>query len=154
MNEGTRKKLVYGLLVAAIIFGAYNFVQPRRKPALTLGDTALNTTTGAGAATVQGKTIDVAAKEAESWGRDPFRAGASPSQVPKLAHKVESTAAPLPTWRLSGIIFNTHQPLALINGRMVGVGDKVDEARVSKIEQTKVTIIYNGAPIDLRVSKG
>lgn len=158
MNESTRKKLMYGTLVAAILFGAYNFMQPRKHAPGQTSDAAVQTAdVVAGAGTLQAKTIDVAQKQAEPWGRDPFRAGSSPSNIPSASaapRKAVVPAVPIPIWRLSGIIFNSKQPLALINGKMVGVGDQVDQARVSKIDQTKVTIIYNGTQIDLHVTKG
>jgi hypothetical protein len=158
MNESTRKKLMYGILVAAVLFGAYNFMQPRKHAPGQTGDAAVQTADViAGTGPLQAKTIDIAQKQAEPWGRDPFRAGSTSSNTPSVSaapRKAVAPAVPIPIWRLSGIIFNAKQPLALINGKMVGVGDQVDQARVSKIDQTKVTIIYNGTQIDLHVTKG
>jgi hypothetical protein len=67
---------------------------------------------------------------------------------------VAKPAAVVPGFRLSGIIYNAKQPMAVINGQMVGVGDEIDQARVKYIDRSKVTIIYNGSAIDLLVSKG
>jgi hypothetical protein len=57
-------------------------------------------------------------------------------------------------WSLTGIIDNGSTPLAFINGKMVKVGDLVDQARVVKIEKHKVTLSHNGTEIFLRVNKG
>jgi hypothetical protein len=158
MSESSRKKLMYGILVAAVLFGVYNFMQPRKQaPGQTADAAGQVSAVNAGIGPAQGKTIDIAQKQSESWGRDPFRSGSTPSNSAPtpVAPRIAAVAAvPMPTWRLSGIIFNSKQPLALINGKLVGIGDQVDQARVSKIDQTKVTIIYNGTPIDLHVTKG
>ncbi len=155
MTERGRKKLMYGVLIAAVLFGIYNFAQPRKQTNLSAPS---GSTQSAVAAPIPApeKSINLAEKQAESWGRDPFRSGSTPDPAAPRVHTNATASAPAPTpvWRLTGIMFNKRQPMAFINGRMVGVGDEIDQARVSKIEQSKVTIIYNGNPIDLLITKG
>lgn len=155
MTEPGRKKLMYGVLVAAVIFGVYNFAQPRKKLASPADSFSAQASTTSPVAAPE-KSINVAEKQAEPWGRDPFRSGSTPAPaVTRPRVKVMSNpSVPQPVWHLTGIMFNKRQPMAFINGRMVGIGDEIDQAKVSRIEQSKVTIIYNGSPIDLLVTKG
>ncbi|MFZ1685648.1 MAG: hypothetical protein WAU88_16145 [Candidatus Zixiibacteriota bacterium] len=163
MNEATRKKVMYAILVAAIIFGVWNFTHPtnRRGP----GPTPEATTTGSALVdstavqVAQVSALDLTARQNQAWGRDPFTANSNVTarpavERPRTTAKPTATAAVVPGFRLSGIIYNKKTPMAVINGQMVGVGDEVDQARVKYIDQSKVTIIYNGSAIDLLVSKG
>jgi hypothetical protein len=49
-------------------------------------------------------------------------------------------APPKPSLRLQTIVFNPARPSAMINGKIVSVGDKVGEFRVSAITQTSATL--------------
>ena len=40
--------------------------------------------------------------------------------------------------KVQGIIFNSTQPLAIVNGQTVSVGDRVGDFQVNQITQTKV----------------
>jgi biotin carboxyl carrier protein len=73
-----------------------------------------------------------------------------PTAPPATATKVPAPApsvAPLgeapPDFRLNGIIYSS-VPSAIVNGRMVKVGDQVNGATVVAIEQTNVTLQVNG----------
>ena len=162
MNEANRMKVMYGILVAAIIFGVWNFTHPSKRPGpgptpnATTTCSALVDSTAVQVAHVS--ALDLTAKQNQSWGRDPFTANSNITARPAVERpRTTTTGAPaavIPGFRLSGIIYNKKQPMAVINGQMVGVGDEVDQARVKYIDQSKVTIIYNGSAIDLLVSKG
>jgi hypothetical protein len=53
-----------------------------------------------------------------------------------------------PAWpadlKLKGIFFSKANPRALINGKTVVVGDEINGIRVTKIEEDKVTVEWNG----------
>lgn len=147
MSESTRKKIVYAALVTAIIWGVYNFVPVTKSGTVVSSKT--NVTQMApepktASLTRIGKTINVADMKQKGWGTDPFRAGK------KSRAKIK---APKKVWKLSGIVFNETKPLAIINGKSVGVGDMIGDAKVIKIEREKVVIEYAGNSINLRVSK-
>jgi MSHA biogenesis protein MshK len=59
-------------------------------------------------------------------------------------------AAP-PTFRLQGITFSATAPSALVNGRTVFVGDEVDGAMVTRIDQRSVTLAVEGRTQVLRM---
>jgi len=52
-------------------------------------------------------------------------------------------------FELSGIIFSSNNPKAVINDNVVGVGDSVDGAKVLNITETMVKLEYNGDEISL-----
>jgi hypothetical protein len=78
---------------------------------------------------------------------------------PLSAPAPTSTPAPAPapappakaveqTWpadlKLMAIFFRQTNPLALINGKTLGVGDLIDGIRVTKIERDRVSVEWNG----------
>ena len=149
MSENNRKKILYAALVAAVIWGVYNFVPksqigtaPTSKPVVSRQ--AEPAVTSASFARID-KTINVADMKLKGWGSDPFRAG---------NRKIANKKAPKKVWKLSGIVFNDFNPLAIINGKSIGVGDTIEGAKVLKIERKKVVIEYAGNNISLWVSKG
>ena len=149
MSESTRRKILYAALVGAIIWGVYNFVPKSQKSTAIASKPAVSrqappAATSASFARID-KTINVADMKLKGWGSDPFRA-----RNKKTANK----KAPKKVWKLSGIVFNDFNPLAIINGKSIGVGDIIEGAKVLKIERKKVVIEYAGKSISLRVSKG
>ena len=131
MNESTRKKMMFGILAAAILFGIYNFMQPRRH-SISPSDSGNQTEVSVPASgQLQAKTIDVAKKESESWGRDPFTSGSTPSNT-ATAHvapkKAAVAAAPMPVWVLRG------GPDRMVDQIVVLHASSVEQARDSGIK--------------------
>jgi len=50
---------------------------------------------------------------------------------------------------LSGILYSEEQPMAVINGKRVTVGDTVKEAKVTRIKEDSVELIFNNKKIIL-----
>jgi hypothetical protein len=46
--------------------------------------------------------------------------------------------------KLTGIIFNQKNSIALINGHTIAVGDRINGVRVTKIERDRVSLEWNG----------
>lgn len=69
--------------------------------------------------------------------RDPTR----PSYLPS---ETASRTASAPSWRLESIIVSANRRLAVINGRVVGVNDRVNAARVVEILPYEVHLEYEG----------
>jgi hypothetical protein len=158
VNEQTRKRVMYGILVAAIIFGVWNFTHPTKSRYSRSNEVVAAVAAPAVADSTTSGAIDVSSRESMPRCRDPFTNSNTAASAPRPATPRQTQAtAPVqvvPGFRLSGIVYNSKQSVAVINGQMVGVGDEVDNARVQHIDQNKVTIIYNGIVIDLHVSKG
>ncbi|PWB76452.1 hypothetical protein C3F09_00340 [candidate division GN15 bacterium] len=154
MTEARRKKILYVVLVAAVIFGIYNFSQPRKRYVpgdMTQAEQSPAPTVAPAAPSRPPVNIDGLRKA--SWGRDPFRRVSHP-QPEHRNTPVVSQPESAPGWKLSAIVFSSSMPLAIVNGKAVKVGDIVDRAKVVAIDQKKVTLLYNGANIEIRVGKG
>lgn len=155
MTVAKRQKIMYGILVVALLWGGWNFTHPRKRtvtPQET--STPVAETTPAVQSTINKEVV--ASLEAQPWGRDPFSAS-STRRNEGAGQKSTSKQLPTPravSWSLTGIIDNGSTPFAFINGKMVKVGDLIDQARVVKIERQKVTLSHNGNEILLRVNKG
>jgi hypothetical protein len=89
---------------------------------------------------------------------------AAPAPAPAPVPTLSPAPAPLepakpvePAWpadlKLTGIFFRKTNPLALINGKTVGVGDDMDGIRVTKIENDRVTVEWNGKVRELKVNE-
>jgi hypothetical protein len=87
--------------------------------------------------------------------RDPFRPPEAiylkslpqeaQSQVPlQVAPSVSETPQVIrpPDLTLQGVIWNTYQPLAIINNQVVKIGDVIAEATVVDIDKTGIIIKY------------
>ncbi len=145
MSEKTRKMLVFLTLPLAVIWAVYNFM---------VGDAANDAGNTTPPPTVQAqpsaqqqtakKFIDIEEYEARPWGKDPFRALA----------KSSGASGPAPSWILSGIVFNSDDPMAIINRQSVRTGDVVDKATVVEIKQTEVVLDKGGSLFTIRVTKG
>lgn len=55
-----------------------------------------------------------------------------------------------PRWHLTGILVSTGRKLAMINDRLIGVGEKVDGARVRNIHGNSVELDIDGRLVVLR----
>jgi hypothetical protein len=77
---------------------------------------------------------------------------AAPVAVPPPAPEpVVIDLSTLPT--LQGILYSPRMPLAIIDGKTVGVGDKFGEYRVTEITKTTATIVgADGKPVRLTMS--
>lgn len=142
MSEILRKKVLYGVLALAIVWGAYNFDfgGTERKPDNVPQATA---EISPSAVTDAREQIDVAEYLDRAWGPDPFRTE---------SHTVPRAKESRPSWELSGIVYHPSRPLAVINKKTVTVGDTVDRATVVGIDRREVTIRFEGRNVTLRVT--
>lgn len=65
----------------------------------------------------------------------------------EAAKKVEEVI--LPMLNIQGLIWNTDTPQAIINGKVVKIGDTVEEVKIIDIEKAGLTIVYQGKTIFL-----
>ena len=152
MNDKTRKKIVFVVFIAAIIWGVYNFLPASKDKAQKTSSPSSATSpvieqTTPRPVSVNKSFIDVEEKALEQWGQDPFRA--NPKRQSKTPRTFQSKH-----WDLSGILYNDKYPVAIINKNPVKVGDTVNNAEIIKIDKKEVVIDYNGARITLTVAKG
>ena len=146
MNDRYRKGIVFGTLFLAIIWGIYNFLPKNKQSSSDSSSTASPTTMPAvSQMPAVEKSIDVAEMKRKSWGNDPFRA------IDKSSGNSETVEKP--RWKLSGIVYNSIKPLAIINGKSVAVGDKLGSASIVEIKKESVIVEHSGMRVTLKVSK-
>jgi len=146
MSERLRKGIVFGALFLAIIWGIYNFLPKSEQSPKDSGKTvSLETIPAVSQMAAVEKSIDVAEMKSKSWGNDPFRAIDKSTGYREIVEK--------PRWKLSGIVYNSVKPLAIINGKSVAVGDKLGNASIVEIRKTSVIVEHSGTRIMLKVTK-
>jgi hypothetical protein len=70
---------------------------------------------------------------------------AIPRPEPPITNAVAAVpATEFPTLKLQGVIWSPSRPSAVINGKSVFVGEKVERAVVTAIEQDSVKVTWNG----------
>lgn len=77
-----------------------------------------------------------------------FKPSRKPTAKKKAARKKRRSKKTSP-FELSGIIYDPAVPQAIINGRIVKVGDEVDGAKVIAIKEFSVTLKHNNNTITL-----
>lgn len=65
---------------------------------------------------------------------------------------VEPKAPPLPqpNFTVTGIIWNTDRPQAIINGQVVDIGDMVQEFKIESINQTAIEVSIQGVKMTVK----
>jgi len=86
--------------------------------------------------------LEAKAPPARAGLRDPFTMALAPG-TERAEQKLEEKPQPDLRFSLSAILWDEHQPVAAINGRMVRVGDLVGTGiTVARIEPTAVTLSF------------
>ncbi|MEA2031423.1 MAG: general secretion pathway protein GspB [candidate division Zixibacteria bacterium] len=146
MNESLRKKIVYGVAAIALVWAVYNFQSDSNKS--SKGNNLVTSERLVAESVVTRtpeKPLDVEHYQSLKWGSDPFRIPTKTQEV-----QVQQNI----NWNLSGIVYSSDNPMAIINATTVSVGDTVDNARVVKINRKMVILDYKGSQITLTVTKG
>jgi hypothetical protein len=73
-----------------------------------------------------------------------------PMRPPQSGAGVAPRNAGDPRWQVTGILISAGRKLAMINDRLIGVGEKVDGARVRSIHGNSVELDIDGQLVVLR----
>jgi len=73
-----------------------------------------------------------------------------PMRPPQSGASVAPRNVGDPRWQVTGILISTGRKLAMINNRLIGVGGKVDGARVRNIYANGVELDIDGQLVVLR----
>ena len=145
MNAKLRQKIIYALLVCAVIYAAFNFLGGKKEktPAGSTDPNAVNTST-----VIPSATIDYAYYDSLPWMADPFFRGQT------ITNRIPPVTVSDTGYTLNGILFDKFNPTAVINGRIVRRGDDINNARVIKIDKNQVTLeTQNKSNITLSLAK-
>jgi len=58
---------------------------------------------------------------------------------------------PPPQLTITGVVWNSDRPQAIVNGQVVDVGDKISEAEVIAIDNTGITISFQGKDFPIKI---
>jgi len=90
--------------------------------------------------------------------RDPFKeermegeGGEAKEKPPEKQMPVE--IKPLPSLQIQGIIWGSDLPQAIINNKVLKIGDTIEEARITGISKDKVTVFFGNQKYDLSTPK-
>ncbi len=148
MNENLRKKIIYAILPLVIIWAFFNLKTADNKNEISGRLATIQEVAKANSTETSNREKLSLEYDVKNWGKDPFHTVKKQKVAPK------KKAFNRPTWKLTGIMYNSSNPLAVINKKYVAEGEKVGSCKIIKIEQEKVIIEYNGQKYTLRVSKG
>lgn len=157
MTERTRKTMVFGLLIAACIWGYANLSgrktnHPAPPAEASTGEMADpgGAADPLGSATRPAEHVSdevAAAYDAKPWGKNPFYRGQQPTAASPL---IQETPAAL---HLLGILYRDVGAQALISGRIVAVGDTVLGYKITAITPDYVAVDNGVTNMKLRVKK-
>ncbi len=141
MSEKTRKKLVFGILILALIWAYFNFTGSGKKtagkPRTTVAVKPVRP--GLQASSEIGALPDSIYRSYDNkpWGKNPFYSEyrISSSEASALPEQIEL--------RLLGVVYRASRAHALINNKIVTVGDSLEGFRITDIYRDSV-IVNNG----------
>lgn len=146
MEEAKRKRALYWVLVFAILFGLLNLksimsIGKKRTiadldPTLTLPPVATVTPSVPDFFAYERLTPEKKARLALVFGRNPFYRGVEKAAV--------STGPLRPEFSVSAISLRGTSAFAVINGRVVQVGDWIEGFRVQAISEGKIVLNKDG----------
>jgi hypothetical protein len=93
--------------------------------------------------TIQRPAVDYSAQDL----RDPFMLKAGGKATPKIGQGGERK--PLPQLNVQGLIWGGKFPQAIINNKVVKVGDVLDNVEILEIDKDGVTVLFEGLQYDL-----
>jgi hypothetical protein len=140
MTEKRRKQIVYAVFVVAVIWGAFNLMGRRRIVETVPPESEPSVTVAAVTPDLQRQKP---ATVEPQWGRDPFaRGGTSIAAIPDEYE---------PALRLAAISITGGKAIAMIDGKMLSVGDQVNGWRVAAISKSGVRLESHGRQITLKI---
>lgn len=76
--------------------------------------------------------------------KEPVKAEAATPKPTTKTEKAQEKEIVLPSVEITGIVWNTNRPQAIINEHVVSIGDKIDDMIISDIRRSGIDIIYQG----------
>ncbi|RKX21892.1 MAG: hypothetical protein DRP51_03395 [Candidatus Zixiibacteriota bacterium] len=144
MDTRKRKNIIYILFVLAVCYGLYNLMIGFDKKSAELAPASHLQPVPR--TVMPANTIDIEKYSALGWGRDPFYRAKGKRPVVTYEEQIE--------WVLNGILYDKKAPTAVINKKIVGIGDKIDGATIIEITKTRVVLeIDNSEIITLQITK-
>lgn len=145
MDTKTRKNIVYILFVLTVIYGLYNLKNSFDKKSAEIAPPSQEQTTPL--SVIPANTIDIEKYSTLAWGNDPFYR-AKKGKKPVVTYEEQKE------WILNGILYDQKAPTAVINKKIVNIGDKINGAKIIDITKTKVVLTKeNSDTFTLQITK-
>jgi hypothetical protein len=84
--------------------------------------------------------------------RDPFKTALikeEPKKVPEKEAELPKPVLDLSTLNVQGIIWGVKNPQAIINDKVLTIGDLIEGAEILSIDKKGITLNFNGSILDL-----
>jgi type II secretory pathway component PulC len=143
MDPKKRKYIIYTLFVLAVIYGLANLES--KGPKTDTSSQPVPAPANRVPMRPSPNQIDIAKYNSLPWGKDPFvheTSTAGSAEVPSGA-----------VWELGGILYDDTNPAAIINSRIVRVGQSIEGARVLRINKKMVTLEKDGREFSITLEK-
>lgn len=76
--------------------------------------------------------------------KDPFQSNLKKEITIVTASVEEAAVLPLPALTIQGVIWGGSSPCAIINNKVVRIGDTIEGARITEIKKEGITVLFNG----------
>ncbi len=147
MDTKKRKLIVYIVFVLAAIYGFYNLKDNFDKKSTELAP-AIQKETIPQTTAIPPNSINIEQYSKLDWGRDPFFK--AKGSDPIISNSDNNQTG----WILNGILYDKKSPTAVINKKIVKLGDKINGAKIIKITKTKVVLKDDNSDIfSLHINK-
>ena len=67
-------------------------------------------------------------------------------EIPAL----EEPPLPIPTFKVTGIIWDSDRPQAILNGQIVDIGDNISDVMITEIRKSEIHGTFHGADITIK----
>ena len=104
----------------------------------------------------QAQSIDAPIQEGSGWPnkieykaeglKDPFE-----EEKIEINEQLQIETKPLPSLQIQGIVWGGGFPQAIINNKVVKVGDRIDEVQIINITESGITVLFENLKYDLSV---
>lgn len=151
MNEKLRKSIVFGIFIAAVIWGFFtSFGGDNKEARRSPSDRPAKSTPAVRPEIPEPAPLAdsvYALYEAKPWGKDPFyhAYGVATDAGQAVPEKIRL--------HLLGILYREVNARALINGRVVKTGDEIAGYRVTTIARDYVALRNDRGTVTLRIKK-
>lgn len=83
------------------------------------------------------------------------RAEGAPVLPPRPAdvRRLPAPEEPLPNMNISGLVWNTDRPQAIINGQIIGMGDIISGVKIIDIQKTGITVLFRNKTSTLKIER-
>ncbi|HBO97724.1 MAG TPA: hypothetical protein DE315_06845 [Candidatus Omnitrophica bacterium] len=72
---------------------------------------------------------------------------------PEDIRRLPPPEEPLPNMNISGLVWNTDRPQAIINGQITGIGDIISGVKIIDIQKTGITVLFRNKTSTLKIER-